>query len=277
MGKDIKKAAVSSNSGQKRKETYLEGVARRGRLVLPFLILILLLMLLGWGAGKVVSDLVKKTESEQESYEEEKVDPELVIKRDASDGKYVNLINTLIANNGCFGIEEYANYKSVAANEISNARAFQATSAKLFSVGEKSISEEEFGIKVKSIYGNEYSFDPKSIDYDSLSCAEYKYDESKKTFNKQKKACTNECSSYSSKFKVYNVFEQNNYLTIDIAVLFGSDDEEKKFYGDYGKTREVKATVDNYNIYIGQGDRYRFTFQMVEGHEVFVSSELINE
>lgn len=276
MGKEVsskKKVVTGKNNKPMDKD------AKRKKLSIICMMIVVLALVIAMISLilNFVSKGKKNKEVEDPSYEEVEVDPNKIIKRDAGDGKYSGLLNKLTANGGCYAIEAYANNHKVEVSSISNLRAFQMAGKEFYSLGNDKVSVEEFTSRVKNLLGSEYEFNPDEIDYSSLSCLEYKYDSSKKQFKKQKKSCSEDCSLYSSKYRIIDVFEQNNQLFIDVKVLFGSNDEVQKFYADYGRTIVLSETANNSDYYFGQATTYRFVFKNESGRSVFVSSEPIYE
>ena len=266
------KSNVSSDTS--RKQETKKSNNRMGLLIVGLVILILVI-LLGWKIGRALSKDDKGSNND-DIVEEEVVDPNLVIEKDTRDGKYKRLINNIISSNGCFGIEELAHNNPVYAGGISNTRAFQIASSRLLLQGVDNVSLDAFIGTVQHLLGSEYVFDIDAVDFSSLGCSEYTYNSSKKTFKKQKK-CTYDCGMYTNRYKIVRAYEQNSQLFLDVYVIYGSE-ENQKFYSDFFRTIEVEnATVENADLYFGRGTKYKITFQIVDGHEVFVSSELVEE
>lgn len=200
-------------------------------------------------------------------------EPGIVVEKDSSDGAYKNLVKALFAGGGeCNGIEEFVNDRVVVANDISSSRAFYAAlEDSFYNTSSKEISLKDMESAVKRLFGEEYVFNPEEIDSKS-NCTGFEYKGGK--FVSKKNTCKTSCNISSTKYDVVKVVEEYGKYTIDIKVLFGSNDDSNiGFYSDYYRSNLVTDSFTEATKLINSGNTYRFVFGSEGSNYYFVSSE----
>ena len=199
-------------------------------------------------------------------------EPGVVVEKDSSDGAYKNLVKALFAGGGdCNGIEEFVTDRVVVANDISSSRAFYAAlESSFYNTSSKEISLKDMESAVKRLFGEEYVFNPEEIDENNCTGFEYKGGK----FVSKKNTCKTSCNISSTKYDVVKVVEEYGKYTIDIKVLFGSNDDSNiGFYSDYYRSNLVTDSFTEATKLINSGNTYRFIFGSEGSNYYFVSSE----
>lgn len=199
-------------------------------------------------------------------------EPGIVVEKDSSDGAYKNLVKALFAGGGdCNGIEEFANGAKVEANDISSSRAFYAAlEDSFYNSSSKEISLKDMESAVKRLFGNDYEFKPEEIDENN--CTGYEYKNGK--FVSKKNTCKTSCKISSTKYEVVKVVEEYEKYTIDVKVLFGSNDDNNiAFYSDFYRSNLVTDNFNDAVKSINSGNTYRFIFGTEGNNYYYVSSE----
>lgn len=193
---------------------------------------------------------------------------------DVEDETIRDLIPQLVAGNDCWNIEIYANDHKVTTKDLTNETLFNVTSfASFYAKGIESMSLEDFDSEIQTYFDVGYAFDPEAIDYTSHACFPYTYDAETQRFVKQETACGGVCGPNSSQYLVTRAYVKDDVLKIYVKVLFGSQAESTNFFSDYARTQFITNDADNITAYLHQGNDYVFTFNKIEDHYVFVSSE----
>ena len=182
----------------------------------------------------------------------------------------------------CNALELYANNKRVVANDISNQIAYElAKSTFIDSDGKyrESISLTEMKAAVAKILGEDYKFDPASVNYNnSDSCLSlYVYDTASQTYrinNQSQDGCGGTCG-YSTSYKLVENKVKDNILTVRVKVIF-ADLDTSSYYSDYQKTNKIGDYSSYDSTYVEKGTDYIFTFKLEEGNYVYTSSEPVN-
>ena len=230
-------------------------------------ILILAVLVVFFGIGFVIAKHfipVEETDIEIE---------EVVTTYDEDDSMIQTLLSQLTVGEDCWIIEEYANDHKVSVKDLSNTRIYEVTSINSFySKGVESVDIEDFDTEIQKYFAIGYSFEPEKTN-DSVGCNPYSYDSETQKFIGSKLACGSTCGPNRSQYKVMGATEKDLILTVSVRVLFGSQAEQIAFYSDYERTNYITDDYEHLDDYYKEGDEYLFTFEKVEDHYVFVSSE----
>ncbi len=165
-------------------------------------------------------------------------------------------------------IKEFVKDKKVSAKDISNYRAYYIAENNKFYRPKKPISLEEYTKEVKKQLGQDYVFNPETINFNE-SCHLYNYDKATKTFVKQNSNCEDN-SKLLYFYKPIKETRRGKILEIDIRVLF-LEENSNNMYSDYDKMYLIGEYDGMYPYNLGT--MYRFTFEEQDGYYTFISSE----
>ena len=247
---------------------------KKGKGLVVALVLFILISL-GLG-GYIAYDKVLNKEEVKTKKEEkkEKKEQETII-YSVDDEKISGLIDNILTGRKCNEIEEYTNDKKVETKDIDNEKAYLIAEAReLFESQKESIPLDDVNNVIKKYLGKDYKFDPTSLDSNSKSCPQYKYDSSTKTFNKQQTACGWTCGPRTS-YKITKAVDTNGVLKLDVKVIF-VDENISHYYSDYAKSNIIGELDNDYNSLFVKGSNYQFTFKQEDGNYIFVSSYPMN-
>ena len=246
-------------------------------------ILVVVLMVLCIGGGYFASEkgIFKKDNSEKTNVKE--VDDEeknpIITNYEVDDEKVTDLIEHLLSigsGRSCGPIETYAKDSKVEAKDLDNLTIYHIIENAEFYNNKDSFTLDEMNAAIKKYFYGDISFDPESINYRGVTCPRFNYDSNTKTFTKQATACGGACGP-SSTYKLIKAVDTDGTLKLDLKVIFAKDEN---YYSDYQRTNQIGALSDISDSdaksrLFDKGSDYQFTFKLVDGNYVFVSSELI--
>ena len=225
--------------------------------------------------NKDKKDTTEKSKGKEK--EKDKKDP-IVTNYDVMDQKVAGLISDLMQGGfsygGCTALEKFTNDKKVTAGDLDDLVIYHIIEAKEFLNKKDSFTLDEFKTAMKKYFADDATFEPNSIDYKGKSCPQYNYDMSTKTFNKQQTACGGTCGPVTS-YRLDKAVDTDGILKLDVKVVFTKYDSgtEYDYFGDYAKTNGIGTFDDDIYSLFDKGSNYQFTFKLVDGNYVFVSSE----
>ena len=222
------------------------------------------------GSGKV--DTQKK---DSNSKNDSKKEPVVTIYK-TTDEEISNLITKLIVSRSANNpLEEYVMDRKIMASDVTNRRAFMTAA---FEQQKETVTLDEMVQTIKKYYGQDYNFDPESVDYKSIYASPYDYDKDTKTYIKQNPIYGGEFSLPTS-CKIVRAVDTDGVLKLDVKVVFGPGPKSSvNYYSDYARTN----VIGEFKEYVGscqvedlypKGADYQFTFKMVDGYYTFVSCE----
>ena len=234
------------------------------------IIIVMVLLVVFFCGGYFLGTFLTPKEKE---VKEEK--PEIMeTQYDTDDEKIVSLISRLVAGTDCWNIEIYTNDHPVTVKDIPSERIYQVVElASFYSKGIETVRIEDFDAEIQKYFGKGYLFEPEKIDFNGSNCFQYTYDKETKIFTKRETACGGTCGPNRTQYKITRAVEKEQVLKIYVKVLFGSKAESTNFYSDYARTNFVTNDYEHIEEYIHKGEDYIFTFEKVDNHYVYVSSE----
>ena len=250
------------------------------------IILLIVILIIGCLAGGYFlseSGILKgdKENTEKSNANEEKEIVPVVTNYEVTDEKVANLINNLLKGGysygGCSALETFTNDKKVEAKDLSDLVIYHIIEINGFYNQKDSFSLDEFNAVAKKFFDSSYHFDPTAINYKGASCPQYNYDSGTQMFTKQQTACGGACGPMTS-YKLVKAVDTDGVLKLDAKVIFTNygNTTGYDYFSDYAKTNGIGKFNDDVNTLLDKGSNYQFTFKLVDGNYVYVSSEPIN-
>lgn len=227
-----------------------------------------------------VSD--KDNNSGNKKDEEENENKDYITKLEVNDNTVVDLFNKMnsVAGHYC-GVSEYYTDSKVTAASLGNEFVYELAVSNVEKMyGKVDITEAQFDNVVSSILGSNYKYN--HIAY-ANKCTRYVYNPNTKVYVYQTNLeCGGSCGIHDLR-KVVGAYKDDKTLTIEIGVLFATDNGNNtySFYKDYKKTQVVtdyekengveyaKETIENAK----KGTIYNMVFTLENGNYVYSYTE----
>lgn len=242
------------------------------------LIILMVILMIGCLVGGyflnesgIFSKDTKDTEEKDKKDKEDEKDPVVTV-YDVTDEKVSKLIENLTRGFKCGVVEEFISDKKVESSDISNIRAYIIASNDFYREKKETITLDEFNKVVKKYLGEDYKFDPSTLDLTGQYCPFYLYNNDTKEFTKRKDiACGGECGPHTSS-KIVKAVDTDGVLKLDVKIIFGPK-EGDKYYSDIARTNVIGTFGEDVEGMYEKGADYQFTFKLVDDYYAFVSSE----
>jgi hypothetical protein len=214
--------------------------------------------------------------------EEENENKDYITKLEVNDNTVVDLFNKMnsVAGHYC-GVSEYYTDSKVTAASLGNEFVYELAVSNVEKMyGKVDITEAQFDNVVSSILGSNYKYN--HIAY-ANKCTRYVYNPNTKVYVYQTNLeCGGSCGIHDLR-KVVGAYKDDKTLTIEIGVLFATDNGNNtySFYKDYKKTQVVtdyekengveyaKETIENAK----KGTIYNMVFTLENGNYVYSYTE----
>ena len=215
----------------------------------------------------------KDKENTQEKDKDKKDEKEPVVTvYDVTDEKVSNLISNLTRGLSCTALEEFISDKKLVSSDITNMRAYVIASNDFYREKKDTITLDEFNSTIKKYLGEDYNFDPNTLDLQGQYCPFYLYNSDTKEFTKRQDiACGGECGP-STAYKIVKAVDTDGVLILDVKIVFGPK-EGDKYYSDIARTNVIGTFGEDLEGMYEKGANYQFTFKLVDDYYAFVSSE----
>lgn len=218
--------------------------------------------------------------------EEENENKDYITKLEVNDNTVVDLFNKMnnVAGHYC-GVSEYYTNSKVTAASLGNEFVYELAVLNVEKMyGKVDITEAQFDNVVSSILGSNYKYN--HIAYTN-KCTRYVYNPNTKVYVYQTNLeCGGSCGIHDLR-KVVGAYKDDKTLTIEIGVLFATDNGNNtySFYKDYKKTQVVtdyekengveyaKETIENAK----KGTIYNMVFTLENGNYVYSYTEPSNK
>lgn len=214
-----------------------------------------------------------KENTEEKDKKDKKDDKEPVVTvYDVTDEKVSKLISNLSRGLSCGTVEEFVSSSKLEASSITNVRAYIIASNDYYREKKDTITLDEFTKTVKKYLGEDYNFDPNTLNLDDQYCPFYLYNSETKEFTKRQDiACGGECGP-STTYKIVKAVDTDGILKLDVKMVFGPK-EGDKYYSDIERTNVIGTFGEDVEGMYEKGSNYQFTFKLVDDYYAFVSSE----
>lgn len=227
------------------------------------------------------TDVVDKDNNSSNKKDEEE-NKDYITKLEVNDSTVVDLFNKMNNVSGHFcGVDEYYTDSKITASSLGNEFIYELAVANIERMyGKVDITESQFDNVVSSIVGSNYKYN--HIAYTN-KCTRYVYNPNTKVYVYQTDlSCGGACGIHDL-IKVIGAYKDDKTLTIEVGVLFASDNDNNTytFYKDYKKTQVVtdyekedgveyaKETIDNAK----KGTIYNMVFSLENGNYIYSYTE----
>lgn len=227
------------------------------------------------------TDVVDKDNNSSNKKDEEE-NKDYITKLEVNDSTVVDLFNKMNNVSGHYcGVNEYYTDSKITAASLGNEFIYELAVANIERMyGKVDITESQFDNVVSSIVGSNYKYN--HIAYTN-KCTRYVYNPNTKVYVYQTDLnCGGSCGIHDL-IKVVGAYKDDKTLTIEVGVLFASDNGNNTytFYKDYKKTQVVtdyekedgveyaKETIENAK----KGTIYNMVFTLENGNYVYSYTE----